>query len=235
MSRVLVALDYDSRADAMMLVEQLDPELCRLKVGKELFTRTGPQLVADLEALGFDVFLDLKYHDIPNTVASAVRAAAELGVWMVNVHAGGGRRMMEAARQQLSAFDSPPKLIAVTLLTSLSEDDLVELGVTCGAEQRVLELAALAQSSGMDGVVCSAQEAPALRRQCGPDFALVTPGIRLAGDSADDQRRVLTPAAAMESGSDYLVIGRSITGAADPLQALRRVHAELDTLDDKQR
>ena len=224
---VIVPLDYASAEPALALAQRLSPDLCRLKVGKELFTHCGPGLVEQLQGLGYEVFLDLKYHDIPNTVAGAVRAAADLGVWMVNVHASGGRRMMEAAAEALAGSHQPPLLIAVTVLTSMSAQDLAELGHSEPVEESVLRLAGLAADSGLDGVVCSAEEAPALRRDQGPDFCLVTPGIRLAGDSADDQRRVMTPAAAMAAGSDYLVIGRSITGAADPLAALERVRQEL--------
>lgn len=224
---VVVALDYPSAEPALELAARLSPELCRLKVGKELFTRSGPGLVEQLQQGGFEVFLDLKYHDIPNTVAAALRAAAELGVWMVNVHASGGRRMMEAAAEALQGFAQRPLLIAVTVLTSMSDDDLRELGYTESAQQRVLRLAALAADCALDGVVCSAQEASALRQARGAEFCLVTPGIRLAGDAAGDQRRVLTPADAIAAGADYLVIGRSITGAADPLAALQRVHREL--------
>ena len=224
---VIVALDFASAQPALELVARLSPELCRLKVGKELFTRSGPALVEDLQQRGFEVFLDLKFHDIPNTVAAAVRAAAELGVWMVNVHAGGGRRMMEAAVAALAGLSDKPLLIGVTVLTSMSDADLVELGYDETAAQRVQRLAALAANSGLDGVVCSALEAQALREARGDAFRLVTPGIRLAGDAAGDQRRVVTPADAVALGSDYLVIGRSITAAADPLAALHRVHAEL--------
>lgn len=224
---VIVALDYPSADPALELAARLSPELCRLKVGKELFTRCGPSLVDTLQQQGFEVFLDLKFHDIPNTVAGAVRAAAELGVWMVNVHAGGGRRMMEAAADALASFTSRPQLIAVTVLTSMSDEDLTEMGYAETAAQRVLRLAALTQDSGLDGVVCSAMEAPQLRSERGEAFCLVTPGIRLAGDDAGDQRRVLTPADAIANGSDYLVIGRSVTGAAEPLAALQRVHSEL--------
>lgn len=224
---VLVALDFPDAASALALADRLSPELCRLKVGKELFTRCGPGLVEQLQQRGFEIFLDLKFHDIPNTVAGAVRAAAELGVWMVNVHASGGRRMLEAAREALSGFGQPPLLIAVTVLTSFSQEDLSELGETGSIEERVLRLARLSAQCGLDGVVCSALEAPLLRRELGRDFQLVSPGIRLAGDSADDQRRVVTPARALELGVSHLVIGRSIAGAADPLAALQRVHAEL--------
>ncbi len=224
---VVVALDYPSATPALELVARLSPELCRLKVGKELFTRCGPEVVERLQRQGFEVFLDLKFHDIPNTVAAAVRAAAELGVWMVKVHASGGRRMMAAAAEALSGFRQRPLLIGVTVLTSMSERDLQELGYAESVEQRVARLAALVADSGLDGVVCSALEAPQLRADRGPDFCLVTPGIRLAGDAAGDQRRVVTPADAVAAGADYLVIGRSVTGAADPLAALQRIHAEL--------
>lgn len=228
-SPVIVALDYASEAQALDLVDGLSPELCRLKVGKELFTSCGPVLVEKLQSRGFEIFLDLKFHDIPNTVAGAVRAAAQLGVWMVNVHASGGRRMMEAAVEALQAFDHKPKLIAVTVLTSMSDGDLRELGYTQAPEVRVSQLAELAATSGVDGVVCSARETVILRRERGENFCLVTPGIRLAGDAAGDQRRVVTPVQAVENGSDYLVIGRSITGADEPLAALERVHRELRT------
>ena len=224
---VIVALDFPAAAPALELAARLSPELCRLKVGKELFTRCGPALVEQLQQRGFEIFLDLKFHDIPNTVAGAVRAAAELGVWMVNVHAGGGRRMMTAAAEALQGFSTPPLLIGVTVLTSLSDADLAELGYAESAHQRVLRLAALARDSGLDGVVCSAMEAPQLRQAHGAAFCLVTPGIRLAGDDAGDQRRVVTPAQAIAGGADYLVIGRSVTGAPDPLAALRRIRDEL--------
>ncbi|MFU8762934.1 MAG: orotidine-5'-phosphate decarboxylase [Haliea sp.] len=227
-SPVLVALDYADEAAALALAEQLSPQLCRLKIGKELFTRCGPALVRQLQDRGFEIFLDLKFHDIPNTVAGAVRAAADLGVWMVNVHAGGGRRMLEAAAAALKSYGQPPLLIGVTVLTSMTDADLAELGYAETALQRVQRLARLAGDCGLQGVVCSAQEAPLLRQQHGTGFCLVTPGIRLAGDSPGDQRRVVTPAAARELGSDYLVIGRSITGAPDPLVALERVLSELD-------
>lgn len=224
---VIVALDFPQAHSAIALAQNLSPELCRLKVGKELFTRSGPALVEDLQRMGFDVFLDLKFHDIPQTVAGAVRAAAELGVWMVNVHASGGRRMMDAAREAIANSAHQPLLIGVTVLTSMSDEDLQELGYNHSVHERVLQLAARVADSGLDGVVCSAMEASALRAARGQGFCLVTPGIRLAGDDAADQRRVVTPADAMKLGSDYLVIGRSITAAADPLAALQRVHREL--------
>lgn len=228
-SPIIVALDFDNATAALALSERLDPALCRVKVGKELFTRAGPALVEQLQGRGFEVFLDLKFHDIPNTVAGAVRAAADLGVWMVNVHASGGGRMMAAAREALEQFAQPPLLIAVTVLTSMSPEDLLELGYEEEPQQRVLRLAQLAARHGMDGVVCSARESSLLRRKCGNDFALVTPGIRMAGDSADDQRRVVTPADAIEQGSDYLVIGRSITAAEDPIAKLTEIRDTLRT------
>lgn len=226
-SPVIVALDYDRVEDAVDLAERLDPVLCRVKVGNELFTRGGPALVRNLEQRGFQVFLDLKFHDIPNTVAAAVRGAADLGVWMVNVHATGGRRMMEAAREALEGFDAPPLLIGVTVLTSMSEQDLRELGINESPTEKVVQLATLARDAGLDGVVSSAQECVALRQSCGEDFKLVTPGIRLPGDDAGDQRRIVTPGDAIAAGSDYLVIGRSITRAADPIAALRGIIDDL--------
>jgi orotidine-5'-phosphate decarboxylase len=224
---VIVALDYPEASAALALARRLSPALCRLKVGKELFTGSGPAVVEKLQSLGFEVFLDLKFHDIPTTVAGAVRAAASLGVWMVNVHVSGGRRMLEAAVEALAVCSHRPLLIGVTVLTSMSDEDLLELGYNASAEQLVQSLAALAADSGLDGVVCSALESPLLRKAHGQGFCLVTPGIRLSGDEAGDQRRVVTPAAALARGSDYLVIGRSITAAADPLAALQRVNEEL--------
>ncbi|MDP5186641.1 orotidine-5'-phosphate decarboxylase [Alishewanella sp. SMS8] len=227
-SPVIVALDYEKQADALALVSQLDPSLCRLKVGKEMFTHFGPQFVKALQQRHFDVFLDLKFHDIPNTVAKAVSAAADLGVWMVNVHASGGSRMMKAAQEALQRFgDNRPKLIAVTVLTSMEQQDLTELGITLTPAEQVMKLAGLAAQSGLDGVVCSAQEASMLKQQFGSAFQLVTPGIRLADAAADDQRRVMTPSAAKAVGVDYMVIGRPITKAADPLAALQAIIAEL--------
>jgi orotidine-5'-phosphate decarboxylase len=227
-SPIIVALDYDNAPAALALAEKLDPALCRVKVGKELFTRAGPALVEQLQQQGFELFLDLKFHDIPNTVAAAVRAAAELGVWMVNVHASGGRRMLEAAREAVDQGTHKPLLIGVTVLTSMSVQDMEELGYTETPQQRVARLAQLSLNSGLDGVVCSAMESTMLRAQCGADFSLVTPGIRLAGDAAGDQRRVVTPLDAIANGSDYLVIGRSITQAPDPVATLRQIHAELN-------
>lgn len=225
--RIIVALDYAAPAEALALVDRLDPASCRLKVGKELFTRGGPALIETLVRRGFEVFLDLKFHDIPNTVAGACAAAADLGVWMLNVHALGGRKMMEAARAALAGLRTPPRLIAVTVLTSLSEQELGEVGLSGTMEQNVTRLATLARQSGMDGVVCSPLETRVLRQLLGAGFSLVTPGIRPQGGDAGDQKRYTTPAQAIHNGSDYLVIGRPITAAPDPMQALRAINAEL--------
>lgn len=224
---IIVALDFPSREAALALADRLDPALCRVKVGKELFTRCGPVIVEALRHKGFEVFLDLKFHDIPNTTAMAVKAAAELGVWMVNVHCSGGLRMMAACRETLAGMGGPvPLLIGVTVLTSMEQADLADLGLDIEPQQQVLRLAGLADRAGLDGLVCSAQEAPQLKQQFAR-LQLVTPGIRPAGSTQDDQRRILTPAQAMAAGSDYLVIGRPISQAADPAQALAAVVAEL--------
>ena len=225
--RIIVALDFPDKAAALNLVEQLDPTRCRLKVGKEMFTRLGPDFVETLVNKDFDVFLDLKFHDIPNTVAAACSAASDLGVWMMNVHASGGRRMMEAAREAIDKSSQSPLLIAVTILTSLSEEDLKEVGYAGTPAENVMRLATLANQSGMDGVVCSPQEVTALRASIGSDFALVTPGIRPAGSAADDQRRTLTPAQAIAAGASYLVIGRPITQADDPMGVLLTIESEI--------
>jgi orotidine-5'-phosphate decarboxylase len=224
--RVIVALDFADAAAAQSLAKRLSPALCRLKVGKELFTSAGPRLVEGLAGCGFDVFLDLKYHDIPNTVAQACRAAGALGVWMLNVHALGGRAMMQAAREGVEGARRRPLLIAVTVLTSLAGHDLEEVGIVDSPEAEVLRLASLARDSGLDGVVCSPQEAPPLRSALGSAFVLVTPGIRTAADASDDQKRITTPALALQSGSSYLVVGRPITRAADPLAALEAINRE---------
>ncbi|MBI1173976.1 MAG: orotidine-5'-phosphate decarboxylase [Sideroxydans sp.] len=225
--KIIVAMDYAEAQPALELAARLQPELCRLKVGKELFTATGPQLLEQLMQRGYEIFLDLKFHDIPNTTAQACKAAAALGIWMVNVHALGGRRMMEAAQEGLAKVARPPKLIAVTVLTSMGQEDLTELGIAATPAELVLRLATLARDSGLDGVVCSAQEAPLLRGQCGGEFCLVTPGIRPAQAGLDDQMRVMTPRAALDNGSSYLVIGRPITRAADPLQALQEISQQI--------
>jgi orotidine-5'-phosphate decarboxylase len=225
--KIIVALDFPDATCALELVERLDPSLCRLKIGKELFTAAGPQLVAWLAHEGYGVFLDLKFHDIPNTVAKACEAASKLGVWMLNVHASGGSAMMRAARAAVDKADVPPLLIAVTVLTSLDQPALDEIGYAGDLSATVLRLAKLTKDSGLDGVVCSAQEAPMLRSELGKEFSLVTPGIRLADAAADDQSRVVTPAMAISNGASYLVIGRPITQAADPLQALQRINKEI--------
>ncbi len=222
--KTIVALDYSDQAQCLELVNQLDPSLCRLKIGKEMFTLFGPVLVEKVQGLGFDVFLDLKFHDIPNTVAKAVSAAASLGVWMVNVHASGGERMMIAARESLESVQARPKLIAVTVLTSMDREDLKGIGVSVEPQEQVQHLAKLASQSGLDGVVCSAQEAGGLKALCGEGFVTVTPGIRPAGSDAGDQRRIMTPERAIQNGSDYLVIGRPITQAAEPVRVLKDIH-----------
>lgn len=230
--RIIVALDFPDQVVALDLVEQLDPGLCRLKVGKEMFTRFGPDFVRQLHSRRFDVFLDLKFHDIPNTAAAAVEAAASLGVWMVNVHASGGEAMMAACRERLDAFGKDrPFLIAVTVLTSMSQKDLECIGVSASAEEQVSRLAGLTANSDLDGVVCSAREAKTLRSERGSDFCLVTPGIRPAFAAKGDQERIMTPADALQAGSDYLVIGRPITRADKPLEALEAIQREINSSD----
>ena len=225
--RIIVALDFPDAKGALALAKRLDPKLCRVKVGKELYTAAGPSLVEKLQRSGFGVFLDLKFHDIPNTVAAACAAAAQLGVWMVNLHALGGRAMMSAAREALAGTGARPRLTAVTLLTSLGAAELSEVGLAGNPQEVVLRLAGLAQECGLDGVVCSAQEAAALRARFGREFCLVTPGIRPAEAARNDQNRIATPRQAVANGADYLVIGRSITRAADPLAALRDINTEI--------
>lgn len=225
--RIIVALDYPAAAPALAMADRLDPALCRVKVGKELFTRAGPMLVEQLNSRGFEVFLDLKFHDIPNTAAAACAAAADLGVWMLNVHAQGGRRMLEATREAVERFSPRPLLIAVTVLTSLSDEDLRETGHTEGAQAMVERLAGLSAAAGLDGVVCSARETAVLRRRHGAGFLLVTPGIRPGGSASDDQQRTMTPGEAVRHGSDYLVIGRPITAAADPVAVLQAIRSEI--------
>lgn len=224
---IIVALDAKSEYDALTIVEQLDPTLCRVKVGKELFTHEGPSVVKNLKNKGFEVFLDLKFHDIPNTTAQAVCAAADLGVWMVNVHASGGRKMMETCVERLQAGNYQTQLIAVTVLTSMEREDLRDIGLDIEPVEQVKRLARLTQESGLDGVVCSAQEAKILREMLGADFALVTPGIRPEGSNADDQKRIVTPKQAMQDGSTHLVMGRPITQAANPNQTLKDILATL--------
>lgn len=227
-SPVIVALDFSDAEAALRLANTLDPEQCRLKVGKELFTLAGPDLVRRLVDKNFDVFLDLKFHDIPNTVAAAVQASAKLGVWMVNVHASGGERMMLAARDALAGLGTKaPLLIAVTVLTSMSQEEFKQLHINGEIAAHVLHLASLTKRCGLDGVVCSAAEANSLKQQFGKEFNLVTPGIRPAGSEKGDQRRVMTPRDAIAAGSDYLVIGRPITQASDPLAALLAINKDL--------
>ncbi len=227
-SKIIVALDYEKESDALALVDQIDPSLCRLKVGKEMFTTLGMNFVKQLHQRNFDVFLDLKYHDIPNTVARAVRSAADLGVWMVDLHASGGLRMMEEAKRILEPYgNDAPLLIAVTVLTSMEDLDLLQIGINASPMEQVLRLAHLTQRAGLDGVVCSPQEVEILRNACGEEFKLVTPGIRPTGADFGDQRRVMTPTAAIRAGSDYLVIGRPITKADNPVEVLRSINASI--------
>ncbi len=225
--RIIVALDFPAAEAAFTLVSRLDPSLCRLKVGKEMFTRLGPAFVEKLIAKGFDVFLDLKYHDIPNTVAAACAAAADLGVWMINLHASGGRRMMETARERLASCSNRPLLVAVTILTSLGQKDIAEVGFTGTPAENVLRLGKLAADCGLDGIVCSPREAQVVRPAVDRDFLLVTPGVRPRDASLDDQQRVMTPLDALNGGGDMLVIGRPITAASEPLESLRRIRDEI--------
>lgn len=227
-SKVIVALDYEKEEQALSLVDQLDPEQCRLKVGKEMFTTLGTNFVKQLHNRHFDVFLDLKFHDIPNTVARAVRSAADLGVWMVDLHASGGLRMMEEAKNILEPYGKDaPLLIGVTVLTSMEDLDLLQIGINASPMEQVIRLAHLTQRAGLDGVVCSPQEVEILRAHCGKDFKLVTPGIRPIGSDFGDQRRVMTPAAAIQAGSDYLVIGRPITQAENPATVLEAINTSI--------
>ncbi len=230
--RVIVALDFANPMHALALADRLDPADCALKVGKEMFVVAGPEPVRWMVARGFRVFLDLKFHDIPNTVAQACTAATRLGVWMLNVHAAGGAAMLAAARaavdQTAKALGKPrPLLIAVTVLTSLGDDDLAATGINDTARGQALRLARVTLASGLDGVVCSAAEATALRLALGPGFTLVTPGIRPSGSPSDDQARIITPGAAIANGADYLVIGRPITQAPDPVAALAAINASI--------
>lgn len=227
-SKIIVALDFEKEAEALALVDQIDPSLCRLKVGKEMFTTLGINFIKQLHQRNFDVFLDLKYHDIPNTVARAVRSAADLGVWMVDLHASGGLRMMEESKKILEPYGKDaPLLIAVTVLTSMEDLDLLQIGINASPMEQVLRLSHLTQRAGLDGVVCSPQEVEILRNTCGKEFKLVTPGIRPIGTDFGDQRRVMTPTAAIRAGSDYLVIGRPITQADNPAEVLRSINVSI--------
>ena len=227
-AKVVVALDFDSKDEALSFVDKIQPSDCRLKVGKEMFTHFGPDFVKALVDRGFDVFLDLKFHDIPNTVAKAVAASAELGVWMVNVHASGGLKMMEKAKEALLPYaDKAPLLIAVTVLTSMGEEDLAGIGISKSPAEHVQHLATLTKQAGLDGVVCSAMEAQSLKSLLGQDFKLVTPGIRPEGSNADDQKRIMTPRQALDVGVDYLVIGRPITKAENPHKVLQEINQSI--------
>lgn len=222
--KVVVALDFNYTQNALDFVKRVTPDVCRLKVGKELFAIGGPDFVKTLVAQGFDVFLDLKYHDIPNTVAKACQAAANLGVWMVNVHALGGLKMMSAAKQAIEECEHQPLLIAVTILTSMEPEDLAQVGLPSSPKENVLRLAQLANQARLDGVVCSAQEVAMLRENIGNEFCLVTPGIRPKGSAVNDQKRIMTPDEAIQAGSSYLVIGRPITQSADPIATLKSIN-----------
>ncbi|MCP4186139.1 MAG: orotidine-5'-phosphate decarboxylase [Gammaproteobacteria bacterium] len=226
--KVIVALDTSDSAQALEFAQKASPELCKLKVGKELFTSSGPQLVEKLTVQGYDIFLDLKFHDIPNTVKKAVFAASQLGIWMINVHASGGQAMLLAAREAVDMAGSHrPFLIAVTVLTSMSDDDMSQLGINRTVSEQVRAMASLALESGLDGMVCSAKEAAMLRQQFGDSALLVTPGIRPVGTNPDDQQRIMTPKQAINDGSSYLVIGRPITQHANPAEALAEINQSL--------
>ncbi len=233
-SKIIVALDFEKSTELEHFVEQLDPAFCRVKVGKTLFTKYGPAIIGKLNDRGFEVFLDLKFHDIPQQVAGACLSASELGVWMLNVHALGGLAMLKAAKvaleQVAQATGKRPLLIGVTVLTSLGEKDLAQFGITESVEKMVFRLASLCYEAGLDGVVCSALEATSLKKQFGPDFICVTPGIRLKGDDTQDQKRVMTPVDALQAGSDYLVMGRSITEARFPLKQLQEINEVIEAL-----
>ncbi len=226
-SRLIVALDVCSMQAAKELATKLDPKICRLKIGKELFTACGPAVVEEVQKSGFDVFLDLKFHDIPNTTAGAVREAARLGVWMLNVHASGGIEMMLAAKETLAGFSNPPILIAVTVLTSMDKKSLAAVGISREPEEQVKLLSLVARESGLSGVVSSAREAAAIKDLCGQDFLTVTPGIRPANSANNDQKRTMTPAEAVQNGSDFLVIGRPITAAEDPAMTALRIYEDI--------
>jgi len=224
-SKIIVALDYSNEEQALEFVNKVTPDLCKLKIGKELFTTAGPRFVEKIVEKNFDVFLDLKFHDIPNTVMKACNAASELGVWMVNVHALGGKTMMQAAKEGVN--NSSTKLIAVTILTSMGQEDLSQIGIQTPVQEQVVNLASLTHEAGLDGVVCSAKEVSILRQSLGDDFLLVTPGIRPKGNATSDQKRVMTPAEALNAGSSYLVIGRPITQSDSPIATLESILSEI--------
>lgn len=229
-SRIIISLDYPSEADAVEFLKKVDPGQCRLKIGKELFTVAGPQFVRCLVDENFSIFLDLKFHDIPNTVSRACQIAADMGVWMVNVHAAGGEKMLRAARQAIDSKSDRPLLVAVTVLTSMDQDELHKTGIHCSIDEQVNRLADLSYNCGLDGVVCSAQEARTIRQKFGASFCLVTPGIRPATVDKNDQHRTMTPAEAIRAGSDYLVIGRPITRARDPYKMLEEIKQEINSV-----
>ena len=224
-NKIIIPLDLDY-ANAIKLAQELDPKICRLKIGSQLFTSSGPKIVKEFNNLGFDIFLDLKFHDIPNTVYEAVKSSADLGVWMVNVHASGGREMLDAAKKALDGYKNPPLLIGVTLLTSLSEESLIDIGLTSLPEQ-VLRLAGLVKEMGLNGVVCAPSDITSIKNKFGKEFLTVTPGIRPSKSNLNDQRRVATPSEAIKSGSDFIVIGRPITESKNPCSALERIHKEI--------
>ena len=224
-NKIIIPLDLDY-ANAIKLAQELDPKICRLKIGSQLFTSSGPKIVKEFSNLGFDIFLDLKFHDIPNTVYEAVKSSADLGVWMVNVHASGGREMLDAAKKALDGYKNPPLLIGVTLLTSLSEESLIDIGLTSLPEQ-VLRLAGLVKEMGLNGVVCAPSDITSIKNKFGKEFLTVTPGIRPSKSNLNDQRRVATPSEAIKSGSDFIVIGRPITESKNPCSALERIHKEI--------
>jgi orotidine-5'-phosphate decarboxylase len=226
-SPIIVALDYDNEKDVMNLIQQLSPDLCKLKIGKELFTSTGPKLVEKLVVSGYQVFLDLKFHDIPNTTYKACKAAANLGVWMTNVHASGGQKMMEVAKQGVDDAGTNTLLIAVTTLTSMSQDDLYQIGIKEDINTHIINLAKLAHKSGLDGVVCSAHEARQIKANVNDNFLTICPGIRLNSNIQDDQTRIMTPSTAINNMADYLVIGRPITQADNPYQQLININSQI--------
>lgn len=227
--KLIVALDFSEKKNALDLVAKLDPRHCALKVGSQMFTLFGTDFVRSLIQLGFKVFLDLKFHDIPNTVAQACRACADLGVWMINVHASGGLAMMQAAKKALEPYKQhKPLLIAVTVLTSMSSDELPEIGLTTTLESQVSRLAQLAYQAGLDGVVCSAFEVAMIKENCSRNFLTITPGLRLPGDDNHDQSRIMTPSEALKLGSDFLVLGRSISQVPDPQKVLARLLQEMN-------
>ena len=225
-NKIIIPLDLD-HSSAINIAKKLNPDLCRLKVGSQLFTSSGPKIISELNDLKFDIFLDLKFYDIPNTVYESVKSAVDLGVWMVNVHASGGAKMLESAKKAIESVNSSTILIAVTILTSFSKENMANLGIS-DLDKHILNLAKLAYDCGLDGVVCASTDTQSIKKNFGKNFLAVTPGIRPAWSSLDDQRRVSTPAEALRNGSDFLVIGRPITGSKDPIKALERIYKEMD-------